>query len=251
MLSLGKLPKLVDNRTFQLKGFIRKPKITIPDSYSFEKQFNCTLPLINQGDYNACTVFAAATTQSYFEFLDQQKLIAANSDFLLEQYRSIMKGNDGGAYMLDALKLWRNLGIRLSDRNYRITSFFETDITEIEIKQSLYTFHLGYAGILCTENFMRAVESGAQVVKNGSKQGECLGGHAITVCGYDEKHFYVTHTWDVPRRVQAIETGYFLRYCDEFYVCVDETMADTAKALKLKKMEAALAVLKTRLEANQ
>lgn len=242
-IQLGKLPKKDDPRNFKSRGLYRV-KVPIPEAYDFERRFNGTMTLLDQNNYNACTVYAAASCQMRFEFQAQKKMILFSNECLMHMYHKVEQGNDGGAYMLDVLKLWRREGIPCYQKDdlYRINAFLELERTEDDLKRAIYTFGVVYTGIAITSGMLALVESGEPIMNLPSND-PVQGGHAIAVDGYDANGFTLVHTWAVPQRRQWIEKGLFIRYCDEAYSMVDELPEIAAKSLKLKKLRLMLEAL--------
>jgi len=133
-------------------------------------------------------------------------------------YDPVTGANDDGAYMLDALKFWRKVGIG----THKIGAFTTIDDDLVlRLKQGIYHFEAVYAGLALP----RSIEGQEvwDVVDGPDGAPNSLGGHAVVAVAYNEIGPIVA-SWG--RFVQTT-WAFWAKHCDEAYVAISEDMLDT------------------------
>lgn len=226
---------------------------TPPPVYVFDQAFPTPFPLIDQGPNADCTIASAANIQMRFEELERRKYLAPRKGKTSGDYPDVLSLYDkvaqpgGGAYMLDALKVWRTDGLALASATkragvyvsptvrakatpYRIAGFAKVGAGKDAIIAALYAFKLLHVGLAVTRHMEETSVGQVDPVAGD----EVLGGHAMaavgfyaeptpisvfgqtqTVCG-----LLVASTWNwLP--LQVLGWDYVAQYCDEIYSVLD------------------------------
>jgi hypothetical protein len=135
-------------------------------------------------------------------------------------------GCDNGAYELDALKHWRNVGFELRiGRRYTIEGFAEVSNDDVdEFRAATAAFGGLKVCFALPRAWQRVPTSGVWDVGEGADYAPgSWGGHSMWEDRYDEEFVYVVHTWyeGGPRVYQRVTWPAWQRYCDEAYSVVD------------------------------
>lgn len=235
--ALGKLEPKLDPRTLDARAYMSAEPP--PPSYTFDSAYATPFPLIDQGPTPDCTIASAANVQMRFEEAERRKYLAprkaagagAYPDLLALYNRIAQPG--GGAYLLDALKLWRTDGLPLAAATkkggvyqaptvrakvtpYRIAGFAAVGLTPDQLRAAIWQFKLVQIGLAVTQH----MESGASIVVEPQADDQVLGGHAMAVIGYVPAGLVMASTWGWPA-FQVLSWAYVQQYVDECFALVD------------------------------
>lgn len=237
MYALGKLEPKYDPRTLEARAYMSAAPP--PPSYTFDSGFTTPFPLIDQGQHPDCTIASAANVQMRFEEAERRKYLAPRKGAsagaypdLLALYNRIAQPG-GGAYLLDALKLWRTDGLPLATATkkagtyvspttrakatpYKIAGFAAVGLTPDQLRAALWAYKLLHIGLAVTQH----MESGASIVVEPQADDQVLGGHAMCTIGYVPAGLVMASTWGWPA-FQVLSWAYVQRYVDEAYAPVD------------------------------
>lgn len=191
---------------------------------------------LDQGATPSCTIFAAATAQQNFEIKERLNVEFRYPE-LIATYNKISVNR--GAYMQDAVRLWRNEGIpghaivlKWLERirwwggwrpyKFKIAAYTFLDRSNARdparVKLCLYAYKgLGYACLAISHGFFQFAPTETVHLTDNDK---ILGYHAMAVVGYTPEGPVVAHTWgDRPR--QVIGWDYWQRWNEGMYLVVD------------------------------
>jgi len=222
--ALGKLPHVHDPRSLRALDFVAAD-IPVPARYNFDSKR--TVHPLDQDGHGSCTIFALAGIQKRFELKEQGRLLSpmkagAQYPGLLALYDQINGGVDGGAYMIDALKIVREQGIPLSYRRenlraYQLAAYAEVyDRTPAALRAALWSFKLLYLGVLVTRTMMDT-EDGSWVEADDSM---VEGGHALCCTGYTPEGLLCAPSW-AGVKTHRLRWSYVEKYADEAWTVTD------------------------------
>ena len=126
---------------------------------------------------------------------------------------------DGGAVILDVIKLWRTSGVE----GHTIGAFAVLNTARLqEFKDGVYYFGSVYIGVQLpitaqNQDIWDVVPNGGANAVAGS-----WGGHAIPIVAYDGDFWYVI-TWGA---IKKVTTAFLQAYCDEGYVPFSNDILD-------------------------
>jgi hypothetical protein len=127
-------------------------------------------------------------------------------------YDPVTGRGDNGTNLLDMLGQWHTVGIG-GNRN---GGFGALDLRNpVGTKEAIYYYGGALIGVMLPESAMQQSEAGLTWTTPWFSP--IIGGHAIPLLSYDDKHLWCV-TWD---KVQAITWDFYFRYCDEAYAIVD------------------------------
>jgi len=206
---LGKLPKKKDARNFQLATYTKG--VSPPPN-----KIDHASRLVSIGDmandvWNSCTVSTAGhMVQSWTVYAERGQMNLSDAA-IIEAYKTIMVGNDGGAYSLDALNMWRKRGID----GEKIEAFIEIapgDLTQAKL--AVQYFGSLYVGLrLPDQNLYGPWTTVTGIPKDAN-------GHVVNICGYNDSiQMFTVCTWG---RVVQMSYAWFEKYSDEGYAVADD-----------------------------
>ncbi len=183
------------------------------------------VPLFGNDEYGDCTRASQGHAVVTQERSSSQHEIPITTDQILEAYWRVSGGVgvDNGAYELDALNDWRNIGIgrERDGSTHRIYAFAAVDwLDQAEVEWA----HFVFGGLkVCAGLPLSAAdqlhEGKDWTVTTGSRSNfGSWGGHSMYSCGYDPMGLYVW-TWG---RLQRMTWGWVNRYVDETYAVISE-----------------------------
>lgn len=194
------------------KNYVKAVKV--PEESDFEDAMSGhQFPVLDQDGVGACTIFACATAQMRFEYLEQLgKYPVFGFNELLPKYYKIKVPNGDGAYLIDAVDLWTHEGLDHSKfewrsfwifrypyrykENYRIQNYVRVNTRSMtEFKRASYIHGNLIIGLLLTEGFLNACREGWRAVTVNDADSEIVGGHAMNCVGYNKLGILVNHTW--------------------------------------------------------
>jgi len=206
----------------------------LPPAVDFRKSMT---PVRDQGELGSCTAFAASGIVEYFEQKANKKFTPLSTMFTYKTTRNLMKvTGDTGAFLRTVMgsialfgsppeEYWEYNGNGEGNNNrfdqepppfcYAFASNFQST-RYLRIDQpnfvGQYTLNLLKKflqkqipimfGFTCFESLYQSNDNGGKIPYPSSNE-HMIGGHAITMCGYDDK-LEITNTVDGSKTVGAI-----------------------------------------------
>lgn len=187
----GKPKAIEDSRSLKVTDYLTINHIKFPDAHDWTTVKKSEWGIFGNDSLNNCTCAAAGhmikcwTANAGAEFEITQEAIL-NTYITLSKYDPITHKNNEGVFMIDALKYWRKNGI--DQHRIRVFATVPFDRREI-VKASIYLFGGIYVGLLLPKSSEHQkiweVNPGGLT---GDNEPYSLGGHAVAILGYDEKH---------------------------------------------------------------
>ncbi len=138
----------------------------------------------------SCVGWIVATAQTALERFDKRRTVRHDG----QEFYSHIALPDGGAYIRDALKLWRDLGVRVegSDTRHRIAGFAAVNPRDHDaVRHAMRTGHGLCIGFEVTRQW--ADGGGAEFADDGTS--DVLGGHGSFVSGWEAPGPLDHNTW--------------------------------------------------------
>lgn len=180
-MNYGFVPSKIDGTEYQ---FEEKKGFEMPKKYSYKK----FLPeVINQGNRPICVPCSVSAYINWYKNLETGKNDFDNKVNLEQIFDSRTEGGDEGMSFKDAFKFLRHEGVDTINGKYRLNRYAKIG-SEIQLKQALIA-NGPCVGGLPVYNDM-AWEFWKK--KNGDS---FLGGHAVSVVGYNEDGFIIRNSW--------------------------------------------------------
>src|SRR5208337_4499924 len=109
---LGKLPRKIDVRTFQLKKFMPTVLPPLPDTFDVDSVFAnfYDTHMFGNDQYGDCVMAGRGHMTLRFEVFEQGVLIPITDKEVENEYFKETGGQDSGLVMLDSLNEWRQSG---------------------------------------------------------------------------------------------------------------------------------------------
>lgn len=180
-MNYGFVPSKIDGTEHQfeeIKGF------EIPDKFSYKK----FLPeVINQGNRPICV---PCSISAYINW--NKNLLTGKNDFdnevnLDEIFRSRTNKDDNGMSFKDAFRFLKHKGVDTINGNYKIGRYAKIG-TEIQLKQALIMNGPCVGGLPVYDDM-------AWEFWKKKNNNEFLGGHAVSIVGYNENGFIIRNSW--------------------------------------------------------
>ena len=208
----GVIKSVDDDRDYKINKLI-KTAVKLPDKY-----INPITPIIfNQGNVGCCVGCSSAQIKHYIES-KQTNDDKAFSPMYIYANRRDDDYHGSGMMPREALKNLRDFGMCHYDEfpdfyeydeahqkyitnkeeldkdayPYRISSFYRLDTTE-EIKTAIYTMGYAFISYDVYECMFHPDENG--IVKYDPNDKNVLGGHQLTVIGWNETGFIIVNSW--------------------------------------------------------
>jgi len=201
--SLNRSP--IDERDFIYKSIVKLQELPI----SYSRDSECS-PIRDQGDYGFCYAFSGESMKEWQEWKEWSNVKPIFSPLFLAKHCKDIDGipDSEGSYLRIAMKVLQDIGICYESSypysgytsflkfpevstelfkqasKYKIKSYAICNSLE-EVKNAVYNNGLVLGGILVCDNFLTP-ENG--FVDN--PEGNILGGHAITIVGWDDNLQY-------------------------------------------------------------
>jgi len=199
----GYLRDREDPRDWKFNAVHAPGAIELPEKVSLRDKFK--EPPYDQGELGSCSAQAATAVFTYEHGGGPYSRLA------LYYWERLMEGTvdqDSGAYLRDAIQVLNKQGVGLEkDWPYDISKFKEAP-PQIEIDEAAQNKIVEYSrlsngqeykqcladgfpfiiGIQIYDSFESQEVSNSGVVPMPGSSERCLGGHAVTVIGYDEKY---------------------------------------------------------------
>ena len=198
-----------------LKFKIFKP-VPLPEKVDLRNDFP---PVYDQGELGSCTANALCAVYEY-ETVDEKINIGFKPSRLFLYYNERKLENtideDSGALLSDGIKTMKKYGIcSESDCPYIIEKFTQKPSDSAyknalkhkvinssnirndlnSMKLSLYNKNPFVVGIMIYSSFESEEVSKTGMVPMPKEGEDCLGGHAVVVCGYTKDHWIMRNSW--------------------------------------------------------
>ena len=180
-MNYGFVPSKIDGTELLFK---EEKGMKLPEKYSYKK----FLPeVINQGNKPICVPCSVSAYINWNKNLDSGKNEFDNKVNLDQIFKSRTVGGDDGMSFKDAFKFLRHEGVDTIDGKYKIGRYAKIG-SEIQLKQALVMNGPCVGGLPVYDD--AAWEFWKK--KNGDS---FLGGHAVSIVGYNEKGFIIRNSW--------------------------------------------------------
>ena len=196
-MNYGFVPSKIDGTELLFK---EEKGMKLPEKYSYKK----FLPeVINQGNKPICVPCSVSAYINWNKNLDSGKNEFDNKVNLDQIFKSRTVGGDDGMSFKDAFKFLRHEGVDTIDGKYKIGRYAKIG-SEIQLKQALVMNGPCVGGLPVYD------DAAWEFWKKGNGD-SFLGGHAVSIVGYNEKGFIIRNSWG---RSYA-EKGYVLLPYDD------------------------------------
>ena len=197
-MNYGFIPSKIDGTEIL---FNEKSGMKIPEKYSYKK----FLPeVINQGSRPICVPCSLSAYINWSKNLETGNNSFDNKVNINQIYKNRTNESNNGMSFKDAFKFLRHEGVDTIDGVYKIGRYAKIG-SELQLKQALIINGPCVGGLPVynnTSNFWNEY--------NGDK---FVGGHAISIVGYNEKGFIIRNSWGK----SYADKGYSLLPYDDFY----------------------------------
>ncbi|HUU95978.1 MAG TPA: hypothetical protein VM487_09565 [Phycisphaerae bacterium] len=213
---LGKLEPKRDARTLWLADYLETPRLPpLPLSRAWSPKCDPVWPMLGNDLVGCCTCAAAGhmiatwtANEGHQITLTEAEVLAAYS--AISGYVPGQPDTDRGAYMLDALKHWRNVGIG----GHKILAFAKLNPADhTQILQAVELFGAVYLGL-----WLPTTAQGEAIWANTGGTPGSWGGHAVGAMNWDP-YTRTCVTWG---HTQKMTPEFHDRYCDEAYAVLSE-----------------------------
>lgn len=192
---------------------------TVEPSRSVDLRLGFPLPPWNQGQLGSCTAHAVAGVITFDQ--SRQNLSVVMPSRLFQYYNSrLLEGTvkkDSGATIRDSIKAYNTYGACPEhDKPYRISSFSRkpslrayrhatkhepvryarVNQNERDMKSALTAGYPIVIGFSVYESFESQTVADTGVIPMPDTTEQCVGGHAVVLCGYDGDHWICRNSWD-------------------------------------------------------
>lgn len=221
---LGKRAPRTDTRTLRLADYLNTARLPAPPQVWHPLgSVDGPWPMRRNDEVGDCTVAAVANAVSAWGLatnepaeIDDDDVVAAYS--AVSGYNPDDPETDRGAVMLDVLRHWRKVGVG----EHKLEVFVSVELRNRRLHQTAAWLAGGMqVGAMLPESAREQMDAGQPWTFSGRKGKDkpgSWGGHAIYLCGYDQRWAYF-RTWDL---VQPAEWKWVDTYCDELFACLDE-----------------------------
>ncbi len=205
----GKLPKKKDARNFQMETYT---KGVLPPPTKIDHASRLVgIGYMANDTWNSCTVSTCGhMVQSWTVYAERGQMNISDEE-IIEAYKTIMVGDDQGAYSLDALNMWRKRGID----NEKIEAFVEVEPGDLtQTKLAVQYFGSCYIGMRLPDERMYGPWTTVTGVPKDTN------GHVVNICGYnDATQMFTVCTWG---EVTKMSYAWYQKYSDEGYAVADD-----------------------------
>ena len=213
---LGKRPPLYDKRTLRLASYIEKRKLPkVPKSHNLSRKTLKAFPalgMMRNDELGCCTIAALAHAQQTWSTYGKAPR-RPTDDEIVEAYNRINGGEDSGAFMIDALKMARNIGVG-GNTIYGFVSIDPDNHDQVR------TAHFLFGGLYVGAGLPYSSQAkGTWDVGDGPAFAPgSWGGHCLSVVDYDAKGLTFV-TWGA---LQKATWEWWDRYVDECYAILEQ-----------------------------
>lgn len=177
---LGCKPSILDGTE---KKFEPSKTMKIPDEYSFQSQMSVVL---NQGSTNMCVTYALASHIDWNINMSKKTKCKDNNVDKNAIYSARTMSGDNGMTFKEALDYVKNKGVKTNVGFIKIDNYARV-ASELALKQALIANGPCIGGLMC-------YNSNYEFWK-GSYGETPLGGHAISIIGYNKDGFIIRNSW--------------------------------------------------------
>lgn len=200
-LRLGCKRSPKSKKDFLLSSISLKAKL--PAELSYRDKMTVIRNQMNEG---ACTGFAANYLKEYMEKIDYNKFIALSPRFAYEESKKISGSKEGSTMKATAEALigkgicedvfWPYIpnttsqplpGAYENAERFKVQAKYFRITNEVQLKNALVQYGPVLTGVVVYRNWYRQKDGHIPNSTFWDKMMGALGGHAITVCGYDNK----------------------------------------------------------------
>lgn len=200
--ALNVLPSPDDTRDFNYEARMTKKRVHIPNKFSLKKQL---LPIRNQGNTDTCVGQVGATIKEWQELKDINLYEYMSPQFI---YNNRENQDSSGMYGRDCMSILKNIGSCL-ERNYPFGTKEEKEEIDPAIILKASNFQIKeYNRISSIKGLKEALylngpcfisvpvyQNNETMWKPASPNAVRIGGHAMTIVGYDSKGFIIRNSW--------------------------------------------------------
>jgi hypothetical protein len=208
---LGKLPPKHDDRNLRLGTYLTVDLPKAPPKVETYKRV-ALWPMMKNDELGDCTIAGAGHMIQDWTAACGREVIPADSA-ILDAYWRVAEGRDGGAVMLDVLKMWRKRGIA----NHRILAFAELDHdSKGQLQHAIHLFGAAYLGLALPDYAVRNDPLKTPWTHTGDAPPNPQNGHCVCAVGYGPTSIYVV-TWG---KLKPMSYAFYRKYNDESYACL-------------------------------
>lgn len=221
----GKLQPKLDARSLQMSNYMLPGLPALPAAVSWQGQMPADSGMMGNDRLNDCSVAAAGHQIMSWTANALSQPTIMSDQAILDAYTAICgydqanNQDDNGAYCLDVLNHWRNVGIGADViEAYTVIDFRDLD----QVKRAIYLFGGAYAGFALPDFINSAsvsvwdIPTGGAVGTNAPNPAH---GHTVPLIGYDATCLYFV-TWG---RIQRMTWAFYQAYADEAYAVLSAT----------------------------
>jgi hypothetical protein len=224
-MKLGRVQSKADARTLWLEHYVTQELPSPPQQEYLEA--NASWPMLGNDRFNCCTSAAAGHMVHHWTAANGSSILLTDEDILRAHAQLTGDHLLECVTMLDALKLWRRIGIG----EHRIHAFVSAQPKDAaQLRQIIYLFGAAYVGLdlpnfVCGPDpllwpeaaWVMPAEATAEAVAPQSENGHC-----VTAIGYDEDGVYVV-TWG---RMKVMSWEFYERFNFETYAVLSADWVD-------------------------
>lgn len=201
-------PSHPDHRDLKIENFLVND-VSLPILVDYRPEM---LPIRNQGNQGSCGAMASIAMKEWQERKNVGLKEYLSAQFLYNNRSNLYDSNPGnneGMYPRDILKILQKIGTCL-EKNYPYGKIEPKD----KIPPSLYTeakkyVIKGYAQVTSADDLKQCLfQNGPCIIAVSvydygtsmwkRNRGETLlGGHMMSICGYNEKRFIIRNSWGI------------------------------------------------------
>jgi len=213
---LGKLPPKFDARTLRLAHYIEKRKLPkVPKTHNLSRKTLKAFPdlgMMNNDRLGCCTIAGLAHAEQTWSTYGGNPRRPTDEQ-IVEAYNRINGGEDSGAFMIDALKMARTVGVG-GNPIYGFVSVHPYD--HDQVRTALFLFGGLYvgAGLPYSAQDQKVWDIG----DGPSFAPGSWGGHTFNAVDFDAKGLTIV-TWGA---LQRMTWAFWDRYVDECYAVLEQ-----------------------------
>ena len=182
------------------KEFKETEGIQIPEKYSYKKY----LPeVLNQGNKPICVPCSLSAYINWDENLENETVRKDNNVNLSEIFKNRTEKTDDGMSFKDAFYYIRHHGVETDNGNYKIDKYAKVG-SELALKQAIIINGPCVGGL-------PVYNSRIDEFWDKEKGDEFLGGHAVSIVGYNNDGFIIRNSWG---NIYGIDGYYVIPYED-------------------------------------
>jgi hypothetical protein len=237
LYALGKLPKVVDDRTLQLAAYLSPALAPPPESCDYYTLFKSAgdrsaWKMLGNDRVGDCALAGQAHADMLWARYAEGRSLRISDAMVIHAYSQVTgyvpgdPSTDRGTSLLDALKFWRRPGI---DRQ-RIRAFVEVDPRNLDnVKRAIDWFGCAYLGVMLPDAVLPRTVGllppwTCSPDGSAARQPNPHNGHCVIYAGYNARG-PVAVTWGTTVQVSW---AFHEAYCDECYAMVAPSWEQSA-----------------------